>query len=137
MNHEGHHHGQNHGHSNGSAFCVCPICNKALIHVPGVPCNSRRCPDCQHSLYKSYDTTYAESAMAIHEEDKEDHNFRPLKRSKYPEVIFEKCTACGVCLNICPTDAIEYRNGKAFIIEAKCRNCKICVSSCSYNAINP
>jgi Pyruvate/2-oxoacid:ferredoxin oxidoreductase delta subunit len=136
MSHEGHHHGSNHGHSNSEAYCVCPICNKALNHVPGVPCNSRRCPSCQHTLFKSYDTSYAESVIAIDEEDKEDHKYQFKKQSRYPEVVAEICTACGVCFNICPADAIVYRNDKAFIVESKCRNCKICVSSCSFNAIN-
>lgn len=47
----------------------------------------------------------------------------------------EECTGCGLCVNICPTKAIEWKmNYTSFfypkIIKEKCINCGLCLSSC-------
>jgi ferredoxin len=52
----------------------------------------------------------------------------------YPKVIAEKCTACGACIEVCPTQAIVMKNGKAFVEIANCRNCKRCMLACPENA---
>jgi anaerobic sulfite reductase subunit C len=42
----------------------------------------------------------------------------------------DTCTDCGLCVNICPTGAIQ-KNGEDYVLnEAKCINCSICTSSC-------
>ncbi|MBA3052298.1 4Fe-4S binding protein [bacterium] len=49
------------------------------------------------------------------------------------------CTDCGLCVNICPTKAIEKKidsNGKAeyLLLEDKCINCSICTAACPVNS---
>jgi dissimilatory sulfite reductase (desulfoviridin) alpha/beta subunit len=48
------------------------------------------------------------------------------------------CTDCGLCVNICPTKAIEKRTvgGKSeyVLLEEKCINCSICTASCPVNS---
>ncbi|MBL7162860.1 MAG: 4Fe-4S binding protein [Anaerolineales bacterium] len=47
----------------------------------------------------------------------------------------EKCTGCGECVDVCPTDAILLQNGKAFIDISFCEGCEVCMDSCSQGAI--
>lgn len=48
----------------------------------------------------------------------------------------EKCIACGVCINRCPTDAItEDEDGKAVINPDLCIACGICANVCPVDAI--
>jgi len=49
-------------------------------------------------------------------------------------VISEKCTGCETCLDSCPFDAIELKDGKAFINEY-CNACMSCLSVCPEGAI--
>ncbi len=46
-----------------------------------------------------------------------------------------KCTGCGICLNVCPVEAISMIDGKAQIDKEKCTNCGVCASACPINAI--
>lgn len=46
----------------------------------------------------------------------------------------DKCTGCQECINSCPYDAIEIRDGRAFINEY-CQICRICLSVCPEGAI--
>jgi len=46
----------------------------------------------------------------------------------------EKCTGCKECLATCPYDAIEIREGKAFINEY-CQICMTCLNACPEGAI--
>ena len=45
-----------------------------------------------------------------------------------------KCTGCGACVSVCPTEAITV-NEKACIDEEKCVECSACVSECPVGAI--
>ena len=49
-------------------------------------------------------------------------------------VNIDKCTGCQECLSSCPYDAIEMREGKAFINEY-CQICMTCLSTCPEGAI--
>ena len=43
----------------------------------------------------------------------------------------ERCVACGVCMNMCPRDAISIHNGcYAIVDENKCIGCGICEKNC-------
>ena len=48
----------------------------------------------------------------------------------------DKCTGCGVCVDICPVDAITMKDGKAVIDEDACIDCGVCVSECPVEAIS-
>ncbi len=44
------------------------------------------------------------------------------------------CSDCGLCLNVCPTAAIEKVNGSYIIEPSRCINCSICTSNCPTGA---
>ena len=53
-----------------------------------------------------------------------------------PYVDKNKCTGCGTCVEVCPVQVFEIKDGKAH--EAKpeaCINCKACEVSCPAKAI--
>jgi len=52
-----------------------------------------------------------------------------------PIVNKDKCVGCGMCINICPVNAISMVNGKAFINQDKCIHCGKCLNICPFNAI--
>lgn len=45
-----------------------------------------------------------------------------------------KCAGCGICVTVCPVDAITLVDGKAEISDA-CIACGACVSVCPNEAI--
>ncbi|TVR71267.1 MAG: 4Fe-4S dicluster domain-containing protein [Marinilabiliales bacterium] len=45
------------------------------------------------------------------------------------------CIGCTHCMNICPTEAIRVRNGKAVLIDNRCVDCGFCYRVCPVNAI--
>jgi electron transfer flavoprotein alpha subunit len=49
-------------------------------------------------------------------------------------VNLDKCTGCGECLASCPYDAIEIKEGKAFVNEY-CQICMTCLNTCPEGAI--
>jgi predicted Fe-Mo cluster-binding NifX family protein/Pyruvate/2-oxoacid:ferredoxin oxidoreductase delta subunit len=48
----------------------------------------------------------------------------------------EKCTACGICREVCPTGAISLVNESACIDTARCNGCSLCVAECPQCAIS-
>lgn len=49
----------------------------------------------------------------------------------------EKCIGCGVCVSICPVEAISFdSDGKAKIDKVKCIHCGACQASCPVDAID-
>lgn len=53
----------------------------------------------------------------------------------HPWINSKLCTNCSICLDYCPTEAIEERNGSAFIIDEKCIGCGECLVVCNIGAI--
>jgi len=45
------------------------------------------------------------------------------------------CIGCSHCMDVCPTEAIRVRNGKAFLIDNKCVDCGECFRVCPISAI--
>lgn len=129
-NHRGFRTGQ-HGKSEGG-FCICAQCGYTLNHQPGVPCKSVFCPECNISMMRSEipGIKPAEKRETVAEVKPEFTERKIL----YPKVVAEKCTACGACIEICPTDTIVIENGKAFVKIENCRNCKKCMIACPENA---
>jgi len=61
---------------------------------------------------------------------------RPRKLRNLKTFIDEsKCTACGVCANVCPQGAIVINNS-AVVNTALCTGCGICVGACPNSAIS-
>lgn len=51
------------------------------------------------------------------------------------EVLLNKCVGCAECIDVCPTDAITLKRGKAVIDPEKCTGCNQCIYICSFYAI--
>ncbi len=47
--------------------------------------------------------------------------------------ITDECLACGVCLDACPSDAIE--EGDVYSINDQCADCGACVDECPQGCI--
>lgn len=46
------------------------------------------------------------------------------------------CDGCGECVEICPTEAIAIKEGKASINEIICNGCGVCIQTCRYDALD-
>jgi uncharacterized protein (DUF362 family)/NAD-dependent dihydropyrimidine dehydrogenase PreA subunit len=53
---------------------------------------------------------------------------------KYP-IVTNKCTACGLCTEICPKKAISNKENTAILDYSKCIKCYCCHEICPYGAI--
>lgn len=52
-----------------------------------------------------------------------------------PKVIWERCIACGTCIEGCPMAAVSFVSEKAFIDDDKCIRCYCCHELCPEEAI--
>lgn len=52
-----------------------------------------------------------------------------------PKVTLSKCTGCKKCAKFCASDAIVYRDKKAYIDPDKCIGCGLCIGACATDAI--
>ena len=52
------------------------------------------------------------------------------------KVDVERCTGCGACVDVCPTEAISLGNGRAVIDASACTACGLCVQECPTDAIS-
>jgi len=49
----------------------------------------------------------------------------------------EKCTGCGICVQVCPHEVLTLRNGEAEIINRDaCMECGACAVNCPAGAID-
>lgn len=46
-----------------------------------------------------------------------------------------KCAGCGICVEVCPAEAIRLVSGVATINQEKCTECQACVTVCPEGAI--
>jgi Fe-S-cluster-containing hydrogenase component 2 len=51
----------------------------------------------------------------------------------------ETCDFCGVCVAVCPTDAIELKESTVAVIAERCIGCASCVDICPFGVpeVNP
>ncbi|MGC1453925.1 MAG: 4Fe-4S dicluster domain-containing protein [Nitrospirota bacterium] len=50
------------------------------------------------------------------------------------QITENKCTGCGTCLDVCPTEAIKMKDGHA-VITVECMDCGACPRVCPEGAI--
>jgi Fe-S-cluster-containing hydrogenase component 2 len=48
----------------------------------------------------------------------------------------DKCFGCGLCVDVCPVEAISLEGDKAKVDEDKCTECGQCVEECPNEAIS-
>ncbi|MBN2445347.1 MAG: 4Fe-4S binding protein [Phycisphaerae bacterium] len=48
----------------------------------------------------------------------------------------EKCTGCGDCVDLCPSEAIELKDNVAKVSADDCIDCGACVDACPSEAIS-
>ncbi len=62
---------------------------------------------------------------------------RYLKNVSTLKLSTDKCTGCGRCLEVCPHEVFELKNGKSQIIDRDaCMECGACAKNCPFNAID-
>jgi Pyruvate/2-oxoacid:ferredoxin oxidoreductase delta subunit len=64
------------------------------------------------------------------------YGIRTMASSGYVATIDEaSCTACGLCVDRCPFDALALEGTLASVDFAKCMGCGVCESQCAFEAI--
>lgn len=48
----------------------------------------------------------------------------------------KKCTGCGDCVEVCPSEAIRLEDEKAVVDEGECVDCGACEDECMNDAIS-
>jgi ferredoxin len=49
----------------------------------------------------------------------------------------EKCTGCGMCLDVCPRRVFEMENGRARVrVRDLCMECGACSKNCPFSALS-
>jgi len=52
-------------------------------------------------------------------------------------IISDKCTKCGNCESVCPSEAISESDDKYVIDPDECVDCGLCTDECAAEAISP
>ena len=47
----------------------------------------------------------------------------------------QECTGCGICVDVCPVEAISQVDGVAHVNADECTECLTCVDECPVEAI--
>ena len=54
----------------------------------------------------------------------------------FPKIEMDKCTGCGNCVDVCPSDVFEMKDDKSHVVRPEeCVECETCVSECPEEAI--
>jgi Pyruvate/2-oxoacid:ferredoxin oxidoreductase delta subunit len=106
--------------------CSCPQCKYTVTHKRGVPCATLICPYCNIPLIRQ-----AQSENS----NKQQVSNKSTKITSFPKIDTELCIGCGVCLDICPSEAIHVEDGKAKITITNCKKCRACINACPVEAI--
>ena len=54
----------------------------------------------------------------------------------FPVINEEMCTACGICVDDCPSDCFDLEDTVKFTRRDDCTECDICYDSCPNGAIS-
>lgn len=124
-------HRKNQGAGSGGS-CTCRQCGYSIKHEAGVPCHSIVCPNCNIVLGRNETQAgQSDSSKTVKQKNKAENSERTIQ---FPKVVSEKCTACGICIEKCPTNAIVIKNDKAFVENSICRTCRLCIKICPFDA---
>ena len=53
------------------------------------------------------------------------------------ELSQEKCTGCGICMEVCPHNVFAIEDKKAVILDKdRCMECSACVVNCAFGALS-
>lgn len=70
--------------------------------------------------------------------DKIDREDSASERKTAPivRIDYDLCENSGVCVQVCPEDVIDTRNGQSMIVQpTKCTECWVCVENCATGAV--
>jgi MinD superfamily P-loop ATPase len=59
-----------------------------------------------------------------------------MPRQELPEIDERRCTLCGDCVMICPTDALQAAGDRTIVVQPRrCISCAVCEPVCPVAAI--
>ncbi|MDF9408748.1 4Fe-4S binding protein [Pelotomaculum isophthalicicum JI] len=61
---------------------------------------------------------------------------RYLKNVSTLKMNSDRCTGCGMCIEVCPHKVFDLKNGRSEIVDKDaCMECGACAKNCPFNAI--
>jgi len=65
-----------------------------------------------------------------------EHHNEKWRETMAVQIDQEKCNGCGLCVEVCPVQAISIENNKAKVDKDTCVECGQCVDECPNKAIS-